>query len=188
MPRVHKRVAAKDYPEQDIRKGEEYYTWKIKLARGGRVYRQKTPPKRSQLTNSTFLSTLYDIEDQLENFTTGRGQDLKAHLEDIAGQIRDMGQEAQNSFDNMPEGLQQGDTGQLLEKRAQNAEEWANELEALDVPDEDDDEWWHEPDEGEEPTETEGDHAGMVFDEQAFAQAQQDVLDEAVNANPNDWD
>jgi hypothetical protein len=39
----------------------------------------------------------------------------------------------------MPEGLQQGETGQTLEERVSNCDDWINELQALDVPDREDD-------------------------------------------------
>jgi hypothetical protein len=60
--------------------------------------------------------------------------------------MTDLGEQAQESFDNMPEGLQQGDTGQMLENRAQachdaaaTLEALADEFDALDKPDEPDD-------------------------------------------------
>lgn len=46
-------------------------------------------------------------------------------LESLAEQVREFGEEQQGKFDNMPEGLQQGDTGQLLEERASNMEQAA---------------------------------------------------------------
>lgn len=123
MPRVHHRKAAKDYPDHGIAKGEMYYTWSIKMQRGGIVRKSKTYPRPSQLTLSPFLGPLGDLQQDLPN------ADSADALREFADQLRELGEEAQGSFDNMPEGLQQGDTGQMLEERAQNCESWADEIE-----------------------------------------------------------
>ena len=47
----------------------------------------------------------------------------------VAEALRELGSEQQEKYDNMPEGLQQGDTGQMLEERASNCESWADEIE-----------------------------------------------------------
>jgi hypothetical protein len=123
MPRVHHRKARKDYPAAGIKRGDMYYTWKIKLARGGMLFRQLTPPRPSQLTNSPFTGPLNDLQDDLRACTDADG------LRGIAESVRELGEEQQEKFDNMPEGLQQGDTGQLLEERAQGCESWADAIE-----------------------------------------------------------
>lgn len=122
MPRVVKRKARKAYPEQGIEKGEEYYYWKIKLARGGLTRRSKTYPKPSQL-NLGFTGQLGDLQESLS-----AASDLDG-LRGVAEEIRELGGEQQEKFDNMPDGLQQGDTGQLLEERASALESWADEIE-----------------------------------------------------------
>lgn len=119
MPRVTKRKARKDYPNNGIKKGDEYYYWKIKLAYGGIVNRSKTYPTPSQL-NHGFAGLVGEIENSLQAADDAEG------LRTVAEEIRELGQEQQEKFDNMPEGLQQGDTGQLLEERAQQCEEWAD--------------------------------------------------------------
>lgn len=67
MPRVtHVKKARKAIPHAGIEVGDSYYWWKFR--QGGKQV-SKTPPKRSQLTNSPFLSALYDYQDGLANFT-----------------------------------------------------------------------------------------------------------------------
>ena len=44
----------------------------------------------------------------------------------MADSLEELAQECRDAYDNMPEGLQQGDTGQLLEQRAEGCEEAAN--------------------------------------------------------------
>lgn len=119
MPKVVKRKARKDYPAQGIAKGEEYFYWKIKLARGGMVRRSKTYPKPSQL-NLGFAGQAGDLGESIDAADSVDG------LRSVAEEIRSLGEEQQEKFDNMPDGLQQGDTGQLLEERANQCEEWAS--------------------------------------------------------------
>lgn len=172
MPRVHKRVAAKDYPKQGIKKGDTYYYTKLKLQRGGMEKRSLKPFKPSQLTNSPFKGGWLAAGEAWED--SDKGADA---IRDAASAIRDLGEEAQGSFDNMPEGLQQGDTGQRLEERANTCSEkadelegLADELEGLENPDDD----WTEP---EEPVEPLGD---LETDEEN--DAAQEAYDDAVSA------
>lgn len=152
MPRVEKRVARKDYPQQGIKAGDTYYYAKIKMQRGGRVIRSKTPLKPSQLTNSPFKSGWLAMQEAWQE--SGRDGDA---MREAAEAIRSLGEEAQGSFDNMPEGLQQGDTGQLLEARANGCQEKADALDSLA------DEW----DALEEPVEPLGDLEDDAENDQA---------------------
>ena len=122
MPRVHHLKARKDYPDIGVTKGEMYYKWSIKLQRGGLVRRSKTYPRPSQL-NRGFSGRLGDIQQDIS--AASDVDDLRS----LAETLRELGSEQQESFDNMPEGLQQGDTGQMLEERANNCETWADEIE-----------------------------------------------------------
>lgn len=126
MARPEKRKARKDYPEAGIKAGEEYWYVRLKLQRGGLVKRSKTPFTQSQLTTSPFKGGWYSMQEAWEN-SAKDADDMRAAAETI----RELGEEARGSFDNMPEGLQQGDTGQTLEQRADGCEEKADELDAL---------------------------------------------------------
>lgn len=127
MPRVHHRKAGKDYPDQEITKGEMYYTAHVKTGpASGITIRSKDPIPASRLTQSAFKSAWLSAEEGW--CRSGKGaEDISAAAE----AIREAGQEAQESFDNMPEGLQQGDTGQMLENRVSEAERVADELDSL---------------------------------------------------------
>lgn len=125
MARIHERTARKDYPANGISKGEKYFYVKIKTGPySSRTIRSKTRPKRYELTSSDFYSQLWRIED--ESF---QGVSEASDLFDIAEEIRELGSEQQEKFDNMPDGLQQGDTGMMIEERAQQCEEWADAIE-----------------------------------------------------------
>lgn len=142
MPRVNVvKKAQKDQGQckcgGEIKRGDGYRWWKFRY--GGRRVRCMKPgcaPRPSDLTQSEFLGQLYDMEDALQaaldNFRNGMSdpEDCAGVLNDLAQQLRDLGSECQDKFDNMPEGLQQGDTGQLLENRAQECEGKADELES----------------------------------------------------------
>lgn len=126
MARVHHRKAAKAYPEHGIEKGDLYYYTKIKTGpRSSRVLRSKEPFKRSQLTSSEFLSQLYDIEDSLAALT-----DI-GEARDLAESLRELGQEQQDKLDNMPEGLQESETGELLRTRADGCEAAADSIDEI---------------------------------------------------------
>lgn len=126
MARPKQVTAAKDHPQFGIKKGDVHWYVKIKTGpRTSREMRQKTPFKRSQLTQSEFLSALYDWEDSKAD--VGSHEDVQG----LADTIREIGENERSKFDNMPEGLQQGDTGQLLEQRADACETAASELEEI---------------------------------------------------------
>lgn len=67
------------------------------------------------------------MEDDLAGVTCT--SDLQTALECCASSVQDLASETREKFDNMPEGFQQGDTGQLLESRADALDEWGSELE-----------------------------------------------------------
>jgi hypothetical protein len=141
MPKVtHVKHARKAIKESGIKKGDSYYWWKFRF---GGIHRSKTQPKPSQLTQSTFLSTMLELQERTEalvsNLRDGKTtcSDAASELSDIASEVRSAGEECQSSLDNMPEGLQQGDTGQMLQTRIDAAETIADDLEGVDTPEED---------------------------------------------------
>lgn len=128
MPRVHLVIARKDYPEHGIKKGDIHYTWSLLLGpRFSKTYRQLTRPTRSQLTTSEFLQAIYDIEDQLSSIVD------PDDLQDIISSLNECADNEDSKYENMPEGLQQGATGQLIAARAQACRDAADELENIDV-------------------------------------------------------
>lgn len=118
------RTARKDYP--GIAKGEQYWFVQIKTGpRSSRTIRQKEPFKRQQLTQSDYLIALYDWEDG--KAAIGDMDDAQ----DFADRIREIGQEQQDKLDNMPEGLQQGSSGELIQERIDACEAAADEIETI---------------------------------------------------------
>lgn len=190
MARVHfVEKARKAIPSAGIEVGDSYYWWKFMVGgRGGAKRVSKTQPTRSQTTQSDFYSAVYDLEDrisdlQIEDYATP--DDLKSELDDIASEIRQLGEEQDEKFNNMPEGLQQGDTGQLLEERRDACEAWADELEAIDVEEVDEvavaNTLRAEAQVGEVEAPTDEEIADAVTD--AMQEAIQSAIDEAQSAS-----
>lgn len=174
MPRVYKvESARKPRPELGIAVGDSYYYWK---RRKGPLQMSKAYPKRSQLTGSAFLGSIYDIEDRIAALTAD--DSLPEAVEGIVQELRDLAEECQSSLDNMPEGLQQGDTGQLLETRVEGCNNAADELEGIDFSDAPD----GEPDEPEEPGEDASEEERAAYE---TAKEEYENSDEAAD---NYWD
>jgi hypothetical protein len=131
MTRVHHvKKARKANKAYGIKKGDSYYWWAF--FRGGK-HISKTYPRQSQLTRSDYFSAAYGIEEGIEDFL--KEKDVTAanavtELESAIGDIESLRDETQDKFDNMPDGLQQGDTGQLLEERVNNCNSVISEVES----------------------------------------------------------
>ena len=114
-----------------------YWHWSMKTAYGSVKRLSKTHPRPSQMTLSDFWSQVYglqeDFEDRVIDF-----ESIEEVKQEAADRIREIGEECREKFDNMPEGLQQGSSGELLEQRADSCEEAADAIESLDQPDEND--------------------------------------------------
>ena len=130
------KSARKDNPSAGIKKGDSYYWWAfMQGGRGGPKRYSKTQPTRSQLTKSEFYGTLWDLEDQLGRLKADSYEtvaDLEADIESIREEVETLGSEQSDKHSNMPDGLQQGDSGQLLENRASECDSLASELSNLD--------------------------------------------------------
>lgn len=196
MPRVYTQKAAKDYPAEGITKGSMYYRWTVRTSPySSREFKSATYPRPSQL-NFGFRGQLGDIEQDM-----GKAQDPE-ELKSFAETLRELSEEQGEKFDNMPEGLQQGDTGQLLEERRdglsewadeveQAAEEWETALEELKATqqawadyDSEMEEWEamdeEEQDEASEPTEPDDERPG----EEAEDELRSQYVEQAESANP----
>jgi hypothetical protein len=145
MTRVYTQKARKDYPQFGIKKGDTYYRWAF--------FRQPEQmslkyPTRSQLTNDEGKVTVYNAFDGF-SVAEGDGADPAGDIRNMAEAMGEAEQSFRERFDNMPEGLQQGDTGQALEANADACSSAQSELESLadEVEDEENDTYRNE-DEG----------------------------------------
>lgn len=90
---------------------------------------------RSELTSSEYLAWLYDLQDTFEINDESDVESLKDELENQRDELQDR-------YDNIPESLQDGDAGTLLQERIDTLESAISDLEQIDFDeiDQDDDE------------------------------------------------
>jgi len=146
MPKVHKKKANKDYPEYGIKKGDTYYMWTLYKQR---PRKSLTYPKASQLTASAFLSSIYDLNDQLSNIrqNVSSEDELQSEVETIKSELETLRDECETSRSNMPEHLQDVGTGEILQERYDAVEAMINEIDGIDLSFDDEadiDEWLDE--------------------------------------------
>ncbi len=142
MPEVHHvKKARKDYPDHGITKGQEYWWWCTRTTVGKAYVSHKhystTYPKRSRLTNG-FLSQVYSLQEEINDANPADMDDLQSMRDEWVGQINELESECQSSLDNMPEGLKQGPSGELLQERIDAMSSWASDLENTLLDDDDD--------------------------------------------------
>lgn len=87
--------------------------------------------KRSELTTSDYKGQLYDLQDSVADIT------CQDDIDTLVSSIESLAEETRDKFDNMPEGLQQGDTGQMLEQRADSLDKAKEDIDEEDYEDED---------------------------------------------------
>lgn len=134
MARAHfVKSARKNNKELGIKKGDSYYWWQFRY---GPKHASKTPPRPSQLTQSAFLSTWYGLQERIQDGAF-RGletiEDLESVKDEIYSEIEDLKSETEGNLDNMPDGLKEGDTGQLLQERIDGLDGVLSELDSVDI-------------------------------------------------------
>ena len=136
MPRVtFVKSARKANPVAEV--GQSYYWWKFRF--GGKRY-SRVPPKPSQLTQSEYLSSIRGLIERCEH-AQGRTvmvSDFEDMRDEIVSDVTELRDTCQDSLDNMPEGLQQAPTGELLQERIDALDSAESELENLEVEEPDD--------------------------------------------------
>jgi superfamily I DNA/RNA helicase len=111
-----------------IKIGDSYRWWKFRY--GGRYIRCAKPecaPRASDLTQSAFYSQLYSIQDALSDAIANQSTD---DMQAVADDLRSLGEECSSNRDNMPEALQDSETGELLQTRADECESRADEIDS----------------------------------------------------------
>ena len=137
MARAHfVKKARKANKAAGIKKGDSYYWWKFR--RGGKRI-SKTPPRRSQLTQSEFYGVMYDCEDTVADagaeFVKAEDadtSDLVQALRDAVTSIEEQRDQCQERFDNMEQAFSGGcPTMELLETRVSNCDDIIQSLEQV---------------------------------------------------------
>ena len=147
--KIDRTQPADDRDKIIIHKGDSYWTWAFMNV--PQMY-SRSAPRPSQLTQSEFMSQYYSIQEEVEDWELeDRDEDaLQEFIDCIKGELEDLRDETEERLYNMPESLQESDTGQLLQERIDECDNLINEFECIDTsPDYDDDaskeeidEWW----------------------------------------------
>jgi hypothetical protein len=133
MSQVHMvKKARKNYPEAKIKKGDTYYWWATRTTVGRayvkHLHRSLTSPTMSQMTSSDYLRAIYEVQE----VRWPSDSSLEGMVEEAANDLEAIAEEQDEHFNNMPEGLQQGETGQLLEARRDECQEAADALRSVE--------------------------------------------------------
>lgn len=127
----HVKKAMKDYPKAGIKKGDSYYWWQH--FRGPRLM-SLTKPKPSQIASNDYDSTGLALVEGLQEW--GDEPWTEEDRDELVSELETLRDEQQDSYDNLPQGLQQGDVGVMLEERVSALDEWIGELEGISFEDE----------------------------------------------------
>ncbi len=138
-PRVHfVKKARKDNPRAGVKKGESYFWWANRPPgrKSGIKRFSKTRPRPSQVEGNPYYSAAYAIQEGLEDSLAACStlEDLEAFAADVTNaseEARSLGDEQEEKLNNMPDGLQQSSTGELLQERTDNCGSVADALETL---------------------------------------------------------
>lgn len=171
------KSARKDYPSFGIKKGDGYYMWSFRF---GPTYKSLIAPRRSQLTRSGFLSSLYDLEDEI-NAASGIDE---GQVEDWKSTLESMKEECESSLENMPDGLRESSSsGELLQERIDGLESWIADLENIDFDIDTETLRAEAEEEFEGNEENKADEVEDAY-EQKVADRQSDIDSEVQNAAP----
>ena len=142
MPRVNRVTKARKSQGKcskcgcEIKAGDPYLYWAFMLGgRGGpkikRCAKPECAPKPKDLTRSEFWQALYGLQE--EKWEADTIEDLESIKDDVVNQLQELLDSTQEKFDNMPEGLQQGDSGNTLQERIDAVQGAIDELENVDI-------------------------------------------------------
>lgn len=137
MARAHfVKKARKDNPV--ALKGESYWWWEFRF--GGKHY-SATGPRPSQLTQSEFYQEYYSIQEALEDALNDASDvtDIQEAIDEAKESLESLRDETQDKLDNMPEQLQDSETGELLQERIDGCEDYISNLDNIEIPEGSDD-------------------------------------------------
>jgi hypothetical protein len=150
MPRVTTQKARK--PRRcgkcgvTINKGQEYKKWAFfRQGDNIRCMKAECAPTQSDLTPG-IPGEVYGQQESLEaavaRFRENKDfETFKGEVESVISELESLADQTQESFDNLPEGFQQGDNGQRLEARVESINEFKDAIDSAlgnaDWPDED---------------------------------------------------
>lgn len=132
MAKVKQVKARKDYPQHGIAKGDLHYTWSLMVGpRASVTYRQKTPPRPSQLTTSEFLGRMGDLEHGFLEFEMSHDDAAEEFLQGMIEELESIAEDQEEKRESMPENLYYSANAERMEERAEAARSWASEIKAI---------------------------------------------------------
>lgn len=134
MAKATKQKARKEYIcnkcKCTINPGDFYF--KITEMYSNPKYRcENCKPQRSELTNSEYLSWLYDLQD---NLTERYDLQEEFSKDEIIQELENQKDELEARYDNIPEQLQYASAGETIQNRMDSLDSAISDLEALDYP------------------------------------------------------
>lgn len=129
MARAHfVKAAAKD--NAVVKKGESYWWWAFRF--GGK-HLSKEQPKPSQLTQSAYTSGVLALGEMIDDYPLNEAGDLEMLRDDVDTQLDEIKSTVEDSLSNMPEGLQQGETGSMMQERIDACDSAQSDVQSLDT-------------------------------------------------------
>ena len=144
MAKCYSQKSRKEYTcskcGKTISKGEMYYRI-VENFRADRIRCCNCRPERSELTGSDYYQWLYNLQDHLSEMFE---LDNEGAANDVISELEDQKSELEDRLESIPEQLRDGDAGTTLQERIDALGDAIDELENLEYPDEDDDEYEEE--------------------------------------------
>jgi DNA-directed RNA polymerase subunit M/transcription elongation factor TFIIS len=148
MPKIHVHKKSKRGKDikcgkcgKDIAVGEQYKTWSKRTGFGRvsgvsfyRCMKSGCAPRESELASgrtAEMTGIQEQLDDALDNFRNSESPDLSGfygEIDEVISAAESLRDEIQESFDNLHENFQQGDTGQTMETRIENLDSFIDEL------------------------------------------------------------
>lgn len=127
MAKLTRQKARKEYVcskcKKSIKKGEEYQKI-IAMYKKPQIVCSDCKIARSELTSSEYYAWLFNLQDNLKIETI-------EDIEILLGEIENQKEELEEKYENIPEQLQDGNAGDILQDRIDNLGEVYNELDQI---------------------------------------------------------
>lgn len=113
-----------------IKAGDAYYWWQFRY---GPKHKSKTRPRRSQLTQSEYYGTIWEIEDELlEAARTRDPVEIASVAESLRDRVEELQNEIQDKMDSLEQAFPNGcPTSELLQERFDACEQAVQDLDTI---------------------------------------------------------
>lgn len=164
MPKIQEVKRCRKSPGQcskcqkKINVGDPYRYWESRVTAGKAYISRKTVrctdsvcrPMPSEMTQSAFWGPVFALQEQ--GFDGSDMDELEASRDSVVEELNNIKSEQEDKLSNMPEGLQQGSTGEMIQERIDALESAIGDLESVDIS-------WDPGEKGAEETDEEFENA-----------------------------